>query len=298
MKFDKETIKKLEIASSTANLLNTYDLEKAKFGLEMAEIALKAQKELAEQFRTDKLEEIKMLASTALEFIPLFQSSLALNSHIVEKLENTFIKLPPINFQISLNEYTNFTNIINEFDPYKDSKDDYLLRTTTTETTDLGIVTFRTVQQTQLQVQSLQEDFNQLKNNFTEDSKKKDEMLKELLDYYRNGGTSTVKIKKVIYNKKNAELIIDDRIINIKAYTKQHYLCKVLFSSKASMKRVWEVYDIVEAMGEGSSYNKTWISKIYHSVRHLNEKIRQHTGIDRFIRYYNKTVKVNPKYLD
>jgi len=264
----------------------------------IVEINLNAHKEFVDQITADRLEELKMLASTALEFIPLFQSSLALNSHIVEKLENTFIKLPPTNFQISLNEYTNFTNIINEFDPYKDSKDDYLLRTTTTETTDLGIVTFRTVQQTQLQVQSLQEDFNQLKNNFTEDSKKKDEMLKELLDYYRNGGTSTVKIKKVIYNKKNAELIIDDRIINIKAYTKQHYLCKVLFSSKASMKRVWEVYDIVEAMGEGSSYNKTWISKIYHSVRHLNKKIQLHTGIDKFIRYESKTIFVNSKYLD
>ena len=118
-----------------------------------------------------------------------------------------------------------------------------------------------------------------------------------MLDYFRSGGTSVVKIKKINYNKKTAELIIDDNIINIKANTNQHYFCNILFANKRSMRRVWEIFDIVEAMGE-YEFNSEWTNKIYYTVRHLNEKIQRQTGIERFILYDNKTVIVNPKYLD
>lgn len=316
MKIDKDTIKQMEIVSREARkiaesyergihgwakktlLINSSDFQTAIFAAEQIEIILRAQKELAEQMSTDRLEDIQMMASIALEFVPLIQCSLSFNSHIVEKLENTYIELPPTNFQLPLNEFSNFTNTINEFNSYKNSKDDYLLRTTSIETTDVGNIKLRTIQQTQLQVQSLQEDFNQHKNNFTEDSKKKDEMLKELLDYYQNGGSNIVKVKKVTYNKKNAELIIDDIKINIRANTSQHYICNVLFADKETIKRVWELDDVVEAIGEHIWTDKNWKSIIYNTIRHLNNKIQIQTGIEKFILYDNKTIIVNPKYLD
>jgi hypothetical protein len=51
-------------------------------------------------------------------------------------------------------------------------------------------------------------------------------------------------------------------------------------------------------MGEDPDVLNGWLQRIYNTIRHLNEKIQNQTGIERFILYDNKTVLVNPKYLD
>jgi len=234
---------------------------------------------------------------SALDSITFFQSSLFVDNKILKQFEDLYINLPIAKIHKPLDEYRNLSIEINEFKPYKSSLNEFCLTTTTSQSTDLGFLKLKTVQQTQLQVQSLQEDVNEIKDIVIKDGIKKDEMLEELLDYFRSGGTRTVKIKKVKYNKKTAELVIDNNLIYIKPYTKQHDLCNILFASKKSMKKVWEIVDIVEAMGE-YEFNSEWTNKIYNTVRHLNEKIQIKTGIERFILYYNKTVIVNPKYLD
>lgn len=169
-----------------------------------------------------------MKSGLRLDLITMHQASIALKAEAFKNLEGIHINLPIGEIQKSLSEYSMLTVDIEEFKSFKPSRNEYLLRTTATETTDLGILKFKTVQQTQLQVQSLQGEVNEIKRFMLEDGKKKDEMLEELLDYFRNGGSSTVKIKKVKYNKKTAELIIDDKTISIKADTNQHYLCKIL----------------------------------------------------------------------
>ena len=234
----------------------------------------------------------------AFNALTIFQNSLSSRLNVLKDIEGSFMKLPIDEIHRSLNEIKSVDIDITEFRSYRVPNHEYLLRTTTTETTDLGIFKLRTIQQTQMQIQSLQGDVNEMKQFVLEDGKKKDEMLQELLDYFRNGGTSTVKIQKIKYNKKTAELIIDDKSIGIKADTNQHYLCKILFTSKKSIQRVWEIYDIVEALGEHADSLDGWVKVIYSTVRHLNEKIQFQTGIARFILYDNKTVMVNPKYLD
>ncbi|MEQ9618428.1 MAG: hypothetical protein RIG61_04565 [Deltaproteobacteria bacterium] len=230
--------------------------------------------------------------------LTLLHSSIAIKTEIFQSIEGAFINLPIDEIQRSLSKIKSVDIDITEFKPYKVPNHEYLLRTTTTETTDLGIIKLRTIQQTQMQVQSLQGDVKKMKQFVLEDGKKKDEMLEELLDYFRDGGTSTVKVQKIKYNKKTAELIINDNTIGIKTDTNQHYLCKILFASKKSIQRVWEIYDIVEALGENADSLDGWVKVIYSTVRHLNEKIQFQTGIERFILYDNKTVMVNPKYLD
>jgi len=187
---------------------------------------------------------------------------------------------------------------VNEFTPVKSIDNEYLLKTTCRESFNFGNITFNTIQQTQLQVQSLHGDVKEMKQFMREDAKKKDEMIQDLFDYFTNNGTSIVKIKKIKYNKKTAELIINDKTIGIKADTNQHYLCKVLFSSKSSIMKAWEIYDIVEALGEDPNILEGWVKVIYNTIRHLNEKIHKQTGLERFILYNNKTILVNPKYID
>jgi uncharacterized protein YeeX (DUF496 family) len=228
----------------------------------------------------------------------MLESSLSIDMEELKQIEDSYINLPIRDLGKSLSEISTFDLHVNEFKPIKSIDNEYLLRTTIIESIDFGNIKFNTVQQTQLQVQSLKGDVKEIKKTFIKDARKKDEMLEELLDYFRNGGTSIVKIKKIKYNKKSAELIIDDKIVKIKADTNQHYLCKILFSSKKSIQRVWEIYDIVEALGENANCLEGWVRIIYDTVRRLNEKIQLQTGIERFILYDSKTVIVNPKYLD
>lgn len=170
------------------------------------------------------------------------------------------------------------------------------MTTITRENIEIGNIQYKTIQQTQLQVQSLYREVKEIKEIYIQDAKDKGDMLEELLDYHRNGGSSTVKVEEVKYNKKTAELIIDNKTIKIMADTNQHYLCKILFANKTSIKRTWEIDEIVEAMGEYHDIQKGWTKKIYNTVRHLNQKIKAETGIDNFILHHNKTVLVNPKY--
>lgn len=218
------------------------------------------------------------------------------------RLVSQCFSIPTSGFCSSVDETTYLEFNLTEFKPFDISKHEYLLNTKATRTTDLGIVKLKTIQHTQMQVQmkvtDIQQDVVELKEIVIKDGQKKDEMLEELLDYFRDRGSSTIKIKKLNYNKKSAELIINDTIIQIKTDTNQHYLCKVLFSSKASIKRVWEIYDIVEAFGEDTTCLKEWGGIIYNTVRHLNEKIQSQTGLEKFILFDNKTILINPNYLD
>lgn len=277
---------------------NPYDLGTAKIIAEKIEAYLNVHRDIVGQIPLDSLEDMEMFATKALEYAPLMHSSLSLSNNIISNIENIYIKLPPTHIEYALNQNTLFTSDISGFRAHKHLENDYFLNTCAAETTDLGIVQFKTTQQTHIEVQSLKNDVNQLKEQILDDAKKKDEMLKELLEYYQNGGSNVVRIKKIKYNKKKAELIIDNRSINIRADSNQHYVCAVLFSNKMNLRKVWEIADIVEAIGEYYSSDKNWKSIIYNIVRHLNEKIQKCTGIDRFILYENKTIIVNPMYLD
>ncbi|MCH7535702.1 MAG: hypothetical protein IH948_08175 [Bacteroidetes bacterium] len=227
----------------------------------------------------------------------MFESILSININEQKKLEGMLMDLQIHDIQKSLDEYKTLNVDIKEFKPVKPTYNEFLLTARTRESIEIGNIKLKTVQDTQLQVLSLKGDVNEIKETIIQDANKKDEMLEELLDYLRNGGSSTVKVEKVKYNKKTAELMINNKTINIKADTNQHYLCKILFASKTSMTKVWEIYDIVEAWGENTEILDVWKEVIYNTVRRLNEKIQQQTGPERFILYNNKTIIVNPKHL-
>ena len=226
----------------------------------------------------------------------MFENMLSIDRDEIIKLEGMLMSLQIHDIQKSLDEYKTLNLDIKEFKPVKSTDNEFILDTRTMESAEIGNIKFKTVQNTQLQVESLRGDLKEIKETIIQDAKKKDTMLEELLDYFKKGGSNTVKVKKVKYNKKTSELMIDDKTINIKADTNQHYLCKILFANKSNMTKIWEAYDIFEAMGEYAEVHDNCLNKIYNTVRHLNEKIKSGTGIDKFILYDSKTVLVNPKH--
>lgn len=232
-----------------------------------------------------------------LESQEMLKSMLSIDKEEINKLEGMLMNLPIHNIQKSLDDFSTLNIDIKEFKPVKPAYNEFNLHTITRENIEFGNIKLRTVQDTQLQVQSLKGDVKEIKETIIQDAKKKDEMLEELLDYFKNGGSSTVKVTKVKYNKKTAELSINNQTINIKADTNEHYLCKLLFANKENIKKVWEVYDIIEAWGENTEILDVWIKVIYNTIRRLNEKIQLSTGLERFILYESKSVLVNPNYL-
>jgi len=228
----------------------------------------------------------------------MLENILKIEKQELKKLEGMVVNLPLEDIQRSLDQTTTLSIEIKETKPLNDLRNNFLLSTKTEESIEIGKIQLRTIQETHMHVQNLQLEVKDIKETLTEDAKKKDEMLEELLKFARTGGKNLVRIKKVKYNKKSCELIIDNKIINIQADTHQHYLCKILFNSKASIKTDWEIYDIVEAFGEDTDMLREWQEIIYYTVRHLNQKIQSVTGLKKFILYSNKKVIVNPNYID
>lgn len=239
--------------------------------------------------------ELSKNVQNSIRAISVLQTGLTINIEAFRQINNIIITLPPNGFEHIVGIDTNVLLNVEKLGKVKKTKNEFNLSTRTTSTTNLGILQFKTTQQTNLIVTSLQQDMAELKSFVYEDSKHKDEMLQELLEYYKNGGSTTVQIKEVKYNKKSSELIIDKHVIKIRADTRQQQLCNILLSSKTSAKKVWEVYDIVTLSGEYES-NSEWNETFYNAVRHLNEKIQRIAHIEKFFLYDNKTILINPKY--
>ncbi len=285
----------LDLLANQGNLLSEKAAELLTKESDGISMLVEAVKNVQEESRMLFLKELEN-AVPALDSIKLLESSLNLNFDELIKLEGSLIDLPTMNAQTALDKFCTLNVDIDEFKPIEASNNQYLLTTIIRENIDTGNIQYKTIQQTQLQVQSLYREVKEIKEIYIQDSIDKGDMLEELLNYHRNGGSSTVKVEEVKYNKKTAELIINNIIINIMADTNQHYLCKILFASKASIKKTWEIDKIVEAWGEYPDDLESWKSKIYQTVRQLNQKIKAETGINKFIIYNNKTVLVNPKY--
>lgn len=240
---------------------------------------------------------LSAVAKVSVDSITMIQNMWNANREVFEIMAGLVITLPDMSFVKNINVNQDFIFNVDRFEHYKDNQDEYSLTTTTTRTMNIGVVQFKTIQQTNMLVLSLQDDVRDLKSHVYEDSKRKDDMLNELLDYYKNGGSGIVKIKEVRFNKKFTELYIDNKLVKIRADSNQQQLCSVLFRTKENAMKVWEIDQVVKAFGEYVEDDMSeWIVKITSTIRHLNEKIQQETGIEKFILYDNKTVFVNPKY--
>jgi len=228
----------------------------------------------------------------------MFENILSIEREELQKIEGMMMNLQMEDIRRSIDENKTLNVELKEIKPINDIRNQFILRTRTEESIEIGKIQLRTVQETHMQVQHLQLEVKDIKETIVEDAKKKDEMLEELVKFARTGGNNLVRIDKLKYNRKSSELIINEKTIKIQADTNQHYLCKILFNSKTSIKKDWEIYDIVEAFGEDTDMLKEWQEIIYNTVRHLNYKIQSVTGLEKFILYSNKKVIVNPNYID
>jgi len=117
-------------------------------------------------------------------------------------------------------------------------------------------------------------------------------------EYFFQKENFKISFKKTFYNSKTATLILNDIKIQIPPYTNQERLCKVVFSSKNSMKKYWSWDEIIVHKGwnqpEFADDSDFW-RRIYNAAGEVNTKIAVKTGVeDFFIKTPIGTLKINP----
>lgn len=212
-------------------------------------------------------------------------------------IDDSLVRLPLQGVLSAMSIHQKVTVEVTKFTPKSSSEVESTLTARFTHETDLEILQYRAVQETQMEVRDLRNEVQEMKKYLYDDSKKKDQMLEELMSALNDGKETFVKIEKINFNKKYSQLVINNQIIQIRADTNHEQLCAILFASKSSIKKTWEVLDIVEAMREDIDDLHSWSSKISDTIRHLNDKIGKETGFKRFILFSNKKVMINPAYI-
>jgi hypothetical protein len=130
-----------------------------------------------------------------------------------------------------------------------------------------------------------------------EDSKNKDEMLNELLEFYRGNGKKSNKSVVIVFDSIACELSINGINIPISRDTDEEDLCRVVFKNQNSTQRLWYIDEIVEEIGDQPESIPNWSKKLYQAARRLNCKVAVEVGLKNFLMYSFKAVSVNPVYL-
>lgn len=182
--------------------------------------------------------------------------------------------------------------------------DDYVLAGNATETIlhqDIGVSAHADFALRLYGIEEKLEHQNQLleeNNELRRENNQLTEALLDLTSFMKEHRTGNAKIKEVKYNHRFTEIIIDDRAVKLRGDTNQSLICQIVLKEEASLKKRWEMMDLVEAMGEREFDDKNWNRIIYDAIRNINNKIGLETGIKDFFIVTMKTVEINPKYLN
>lgn len=102
-------------------------------------------------------------------------------------------------------------------------------------------------------------------------------------------------LNPIVYNLTNSTISFRGKDIPIPPNTNEEALCKVLFTSKNSMKRLWSWDEIVEKWGDDVKDRNQ--KEVYSTGRRINMRIAQKTMVEDALIVKTKTIRINPKYL-
>ncbi len=171
--------------------------------------------------------------------------------------------------------------------------------------TNLGILQFETEQSLVLKVDRLEAKVDTMHSLLAdelypfllEDSRRKDNILNDLLTYYKGKPTDIAKISDIQFVEKICKLTINGINIPIKINTNEADICRIIFSSKRAINKLWNLDEIVVRLGEVFENAPKWNDFVYQAVRQINTKILVCTGLENFLIYTDKVLCVNPIYL-
>ena len=170
---------------------------------------------------------------------------------------------------------------------------------------DLGLLHFETQQSLVLKVDRLESKMDTVQTLLAdeiypfliEDSRRKDNVLEEILAYYKGKPTGFAKVTDIKFIKQTCTLSIDQKDIPLQLDTNEAEVSKIVFNSKSAIKKLWNFDELLERMGERVKRDPLWNKVLYQTARQLNNKIAIKTGLENFLVFTTKTLCVNPIYI-
>ena len=175
------------------------------------------------------------------------------------------------------------------------------LATTVSQKVEFEPFTYEISNQVLVEVQTTRSIIEDLREFIIEDSRVKDDMLNELLEYHSSTtqNKGLLEIKKIKFIPQSSTLNINGIPIRIGVNNNQEEICRVLFKNVSSVKKSWSLDEFAEELGYGyDEYDiKKFEDKIYQAVRRLNDKVAKETGIKTFVICSSKNLVINPKII-
>lgn len=231
----------------------------------------------------------------------VFESLALSQDSIAKQLQGLVINLPLEGYFKSLSTSANFELTLDKFTSIKSHPDDYLLAGTAIQRTQHERIGLKLSTGFEMRLTSIESEIfanNEKLDYLIEKDLKRETLLEELVDYVKSTGSPLVKILKIGYDNSSVEIRLDSLKVKLRSNTNQSEICSVILSSEDGLKRVWEMEDIQEAIGEKSVQDKNWHRIIYDALKEVNTKIliESKGSISDFFILSMRTVTVNPRY--
>lgn len=179
------------------------------------------------------------------------------------------------------------------------------LSSVATQRTQFGLVEFETEQSLVFRFNQMEEKVNNVHTLLSdeiypfliEDSKRKDDILYDLLAYYKGKPQVSVKVADIDFSAKDYRLKINEIPVPIAKSRNEPFLCSILLKNKKSIAKLWDIEEVANIMGEGIEDTQNVKKRIYQTARQLNTKIFAIAELPNFFVCTDKGVCVNPIYL-
>lgn len=232
----------------------------------------------------------------------VFESLALSQARIAKQLQGLVINLPLEGYFKTLSASASFELTLDKFTSIKSHPNDYLLTGTAVQTTQHERIGLKLSTGFEMRLTSIETkiDANNEKLDYLiEKDVRRDALLEELVSYVKSTGSQLAKILQIGYDHSSLEITLDSLKVKLRGNTNQSEICNVILQSKENQKRVWEMEDIQEAIGEKGVKHKNWHRIIYDALREVNTKIliESKGSISDFFLLTMKTVTVNPRYV-
>lgn len=179
------------------------------------------------------------------------------------------------------------------------------LSSVATQKTHIGLVEFETEQSLVFRFNRMEEKVNNVHTLLSdeiypfliEDSKRKDDILYDLLAYYKGKPQVSVKVADIDFSAKDYRLKINEIPVPIAKSRNEPFLCSILLKNKKAIAKLWDIEEVADIMGEDINDTQVVKKRIYQTVRQLNTKIFALAELPNFFVCTDKGVCVNPIYL-
>lgn len=209
---------------------------------------------------------IRLAQKGMLEYAEQYQRSATLIANIVQSVKvdltvfnNLVTDFPLVDLAKTLDASTTLSVDFKTAKILEPQANSVSFEAVASQRTELGLLHFETQQSLVLKVDRLENKVDNVQTLLAdeiypfliEDSKRKDNVLDEILAYYKGKPTGLAKVTDIKFAKQTCTLFIDQKDIPLQIDTNEAEVSKIVFNSKSAIKKLWDFDELVEQMGEG-----------------------------------------------